>query len=75
MLSSVGVCVGEQGVGERRNGSVLSVSIRWMICYKSRMIRKKIRTILLALALLVAAVVPAGAEERTFELNIPGCTA
>jgi hypothetical protein len=39
------------------------------------MIRKKIRTILLALALLVAAVVPAGAEERTFELNIPGCTA
>ena len=39
------------------------------------MIRKKIRTILLALVLLVAAVVPAGAEEQTFELNIPGCTA
>lgn len=39
------------------------------------MIRKKIRTILLALVLLVAAVVPAGAEEQIFELNIPGCTA
>ena len=42
---------------------------------RSRMIGKKIRTILLALVLLVAAVVPAGAEEQTFELNIPGCTA
>ena len=42
---------------------------------RSRMSGKKIRTILLALVLLVAAVVPAGAEEQTFELNIPGCTA
>lgn len=39
------------------------------------MIRKKIRTILLALVLLAVAVVSAGAEEQTFELNIPGCTA
>jgi len=42
---------------------------------RSRMIGKKIRTILLTLVLLVAAVVPAGADEQTFELNIPGCTA
>jgi len=39
------------------------------------MIRKKSQTILLALVLLVAAVVPAEAVERSFELNIPGCTA
>jgi len=45
-----------------------------MICYKKQMIGKKIRIILLALVLLVAAVVPGEAAERTFELNIPGCT-
>jgi hypothetical protein len=39
------------------------------------MIGKKTLGLIVVLALLIAAALPAAAAEKTFQLNIPGCTA
>jgi hypothetical protein len=38
------------------------------------MIGKKALGLIVVLALLVAVALPAAAAEKTFQLNIPGCT-